>query len=102
MLRDFILIDDVADAILAALDHSDSSVRTLDIGSGVATSMSELARIIARQYGAPAPYVCGEYRFGDVRHAICDVTTTAEVLNWSARHDLAAGIQKLAAWIETQ
>ena len=102
MLRDFILIDDVAEAILAALDHPDAAGRTLDIGAGTATPISELARIIARHYGAPAPMVCGRYRFGDVRHAICDVTTTAEVLNWSARRDLASGVRDLAAWIETQ
>lgn len=102
MLRDFILIDDIADAILTALDHPGSTGRTLDIGAGAATPISELARIIARHYGAPPPFVCGKYRFGDVRHAVCDVTATAEVLNWSARHDLATGVQKLADWIETQ
>jgi dTDP-L-rhamnose 4-epimerase len=102
MLRDFILIDDVADAMLAALDHPGAAGRTLDIGSGAATSMAELAQIIARHYGALLPHVCGEYRFGDVRHAVCDVTTTAEVLNWSARHELTTGIQRLADWIETQ
>ena len=102
MLRDFILIDDVADAILAALDHPGATGRTLDIGAGAATPMSELAGIIARYYGAPPPFVCGKYRFGDVRHAVCDVTATAEVLNWSVRHDLATGIHKLADWIETQ
>jgi dTDP-L-rhamnose 4-epimerase len=102
MLRDFILIDDVSDAILAALDHPGATGRTLDIGAGAATPMCELASIIARHYGAPPPFVCGKYRFGDVRHAVCDVTATAEVLNWSARHDLATGIQKLADWIETQ
>jgi dTDP-L-rhamnose 4-epimerase len=102
MLRDFILIDDVAEAILAALDHPGIAGGTLDIGTGTATPMSELARIIASRYRALAPFVCGKYRFGDVRHAVCDVTTTTQVLNWSARHDLAAGIEKLAAWIETQ
>ena len=48
MLRDFILIDDVAEAILAALDHPGAAGRTLDIGTGTATPMSELARIIAQ------------------------------------------------------
>lgn len=102
MLRDFILIDDVAEAILATLDHAGVAGRTLDIGTGAAIPMSELALIIARHYSAPAPFVCSRHRFGDVRHAVCDVKNTAEALNWSARRDLAAGIQKLAAWIETQ
>jgi dTDP-L-rhamnose 4-epimerase len=102
MLRDFILIDDVAEAFLATLDHLGTAGRTLDIGTGVATPMSELARIIARHYDAPAPSVCGHYRYGDVRHAVCDVTKTAEVLKWTAQHNLATGIQKLADWIETE
>jgi dTDP-L-rhamnose 4-epimerase len=102
MLRDFVLIDDVAAALFAMLDHPGTAQITLDVGTGIATPMSELARIIARHYDAPAPSVCGRYRFGDVRHAVCDVTKTAEVLNWTARYDLASGIQKLADWIETE
>ena len=102
MLRDFILIDDVAAALLAMLDHPGTAGMTLDVGTGVATPMSELARTIARLYDAPAPSVCGRYRFGDVRHAVCDVAKTAQMLNWTARHDLTTGIQKLADWIETE
>ena len=102
MLRDFVLIDDVAEAILCAVELDDAAGRTLDVGTGEARTIADIAQIIAQHYSAPAPHVCGKYRFGDVRHAACNIQPTVELLGWKPRYDVRAGIRKLASWIETQ
>jgi dTDP-L-rhamnose 4-epimerase len=102
MLRDFILVDDVAAAILSAIDSAEATGFILDVGTGRATTIAEMARIVATGYGAPAPFVCGEYRFGDVRHAICNIQPTTATLDWTARHDVTAGVAKLMIWLQTQ
>jgi dTDP-L-rhamnose 4-epimerase len=99
IVRDFVYIDDVADAILAALAVRDPAP-AYDVGSGRASTIAELAELIARLYGAPAPHVCGAFRHGDVRHAACVIDETAAALGWRPRVPLAEGIRRLCAWID--
>lgn len=72
IVRDFVLIDDVRDAILAALDRDSAAGQTIDIGTGRMTTIADVAQVIARRYHAPAPHVSGDYRNGDVRCGACD------------------------------
>lgn len=102
MLRDFVFIEDVAAAILLSIDTAKAHGATLDVGTGASTTIGDIARIIAAHYGAPEPHVCGKYRFGDVRHAACEIDRTRDLLGWSCANDVSAGVEKLARWIETQ
>ncbi len=100
--RDFVLIDDVASAVLAAATSGAVSATPLDIGSGEFQTIGTAASLIARYYGAPEPRVTGKFREGDVRHAWADVTAAREVLGWTPRYDLAEGVRRLCDWIEQQ
>lgn len=98
--RDFVLIDDVARALVAATTAEAPGVTPIDIGSGEDQTIATAATLIAAHYGAPAPHVTGQYRQGDVRHAWADVTRAREVLGWEPRFPLAQGVTRLAGWIE--
>ncbi|MFC0675639.1 NAD-dependent epimerase/dehydratase family protein [Brachybacterium hainanense] len=100
--RDFVLIDDVAAAVLAATLGEAVSPDAIDIGSGQHQTIATAARAIARAYGAPEPHVTGAFREGDVRHAFADITQAREVLGWEPCHDLETGVARLVAWIEDQ
>ena len=102
MLRDFVLIDDVAAAVVAALDATRALPQPLDIGTGAASSIAAAADLIAGLYGAPAPHVCGLYRYGDVRHAACTIEPTLRMLNWRPHHTLESGLIRLKSWIDRQ
>lgn len=102
MLRDFILIDDVAEAILIATKSMCINDKTYDIGTGKALSIAEIAEQIALFYNAPAPHVCGKFRFGDVRHASCEINDTTNELGWKPRYNIKQGLASLTTWIETQ
>ncbi len=102
MRRDFVLIDDVARAILAAVTAERPGTTPIDIGAGEQQTIARAGQLIAERYGAPEPHVTGEYRQGDVRHAWADVQLAATVLGWKPRYGLAEGIERLCAWIETQ
>lgn len=99
--RDFVLIDDVARAVVAATVAPAPGVRPIDIGAGEHQTIARAAELIARHYGAPAPHVTGQYRQGDVRHAWADVSYAAQSLGWTPRHDLADGVHRLATWIDS-
>ncbi|MGR9155148.1 NAD-dependent epimerase/dehydratase family protein [Rhizobium leguminosarum] len=100
MLRDFVYIEDVASALLAAIDAPHGAVRTFDVGSGQRGTISLAAHILARHYGAPEPRVSGAYRQGDVRHAACDISPTLQMLQWTPRWTLEKGLLALCDWME--
>jgi len=98
--RDFVYIEDVADAFVAAITAGPDAARpTLDVGTGVAHTIADMAVAIAEFYGAPAPVVNGKYRDGDVRSASCDISLTLEKLDWSPQWTLEAGVAGLQEWI---
>jgi dTDP-L-rhamnose 4-epimerase len=101
--RDFVFIDDVADAFVAALGTTRSvGTTTFDVGSGVPSTINDLARTIAQHHGAPAPHVTGAFRDGDVRFAACDIAPTVAALGWRPQWVLDAGIARLQEWIESR
>ncbi|WP_107767859.1 NAD-dependent epimerase/dehydratase family protein [Nocardioides terrigena] len=100
--RDFVFIDDVADALVAAIASPPERFRLVDVGTGTRTTIRDLARTVADFHGAPAPHVTGQFRDGDVRHAACDITETLGALDWSPRWGLADGIAALQGWIAQQ
>lgn len=99
MLRDFVFIDDVAESFVRAACAKTKHF-TVDIGTGVGTTIAEAAEIIATNYGAPAPQVCGKYRNGDVRHAWSDPGAANEHLGWTANISTYDGIRRLCSWID--
>ena len=100
--RDFVLIDDVASAIVAGAVSTSIQGAPMDIGSGEFQTIGTAARLIADHYHAPEPHVTGQYRQGDVRHAWADVTAAAQILGWKPKYNLAQGIELLANWIDAQ
>lgn len=100
--RDFILIDDVASALVAGALSPTVQGEPIDIGSGEFQTIGTAARLIAAHYGAPDPHVTGQYRQGDVRHAWADISAAEKTLGWTPKYDLAQGIERLASWIDAQ
>ncbi|WP_456786663.1 NAD-dependent epimerase/dehydratase family protein [Cellulomonas sp. P5_C5] len=100
--RDFVLIDDVARAVVSAVLADAPGACPIDIGSGEQQTIARAAELIAAHYGAPAPHVTGQFRQGDVRHAWADVSRADQVLGWTPQFDLEAGVARLVAWIDSQ
>lgn len=100
IVRDFVFIEDVADAFVAAISAGPNAKRpTLDVGTGVASTIGDIAVSIAKYYGAPAPIVNGKYRDGDVRSASCLIDQTIRELDWSPQWSLDSGVAALQQWI---
>jgi dTDP-L-rhamnose 4-epimerase len=96
MTRDFVYIDDVVAAIEKSVSSiPESGYRHLDIGSGVNTTLAELAQMISEFHSAPPAVVCGKYRNGDVRHASCEIEAAARELSWTPAWTLASGMTAL-------
>jgi dTDP-L-rhamnose 4-epimerase len=102
IVRDFVFIDDVVGALFAAVDRPVEGFRCVDIGSGTATTIHELARKIAATFHAPEPVVVPKFRDGDVRAASCDIAPATNELDWRPKWALDDGLNALIEWIGGQ
>jgi len=102
ILRDFVYIDDVVEALFAAIERRATQPRCLDIGSGVPTTIGELANNVAALCLAPEPVIVAKFRDGDVRAAQCDIEPATKGLGWRPTWTLEAGLRALLDWISEQ
>jgi dTDP-L-rhamnose 4-epimerase len=102
IVRDFVFIDDVVDAVFAAVQMPATQPRCLDIGSGIATTIHELARKIAAICDGPEPTVVPKFRDGDVRAASCTVELAKTTLQWHPKRALNDGLHSVLKWIGEQ
>ena len=101
--RDFVHVEDVANAALAALTAERAPDSQINVGSGIGTSIAEVARQLGRAFGAaPRLVVTGQYRLGDIRHNRADIARLHEQLDYRPHVPLAEGLQRFAAWVQTQ
>jgi len=101
--RDFVSVHDVAHACLLALHAERATGLAINIGSGRAYTVSEVALLLANVLGrAEPPEVCGKYRVGDIRHCFADITLARQTLGYEPRVPLEEGIVELAEWLEGQ
>lgn len=101
--RDFVHVDDVARAMQACLASATPVDRVINVGSGVGTIVTDVARQLVMSLGGSVPLrVTAEYRLGDIRHNVADVTRLRELIPGGARIGLAEGLDRFAAWVKTQ
>jgi dTDP-L-rhamnose 4-epimerase len=94
-LRDFVHVDDVAAANVAALGTRDG-FRAYNIASGRPTTVGEMAGALADAFGGPPPEVTGRFRLGDVRHVVAAPERAAAELGFRAAVAPAAGLREFA------
>jgi dTDP-L-rhamnose 4-epimerase len=102
IVRDFVYIDDVVDALFATVQRPATEPRCLDVGSGIATTIHELAQRIAEMCAAPEPAIVSKFRDGDVRAASCDIEPAKNMLDWRPKWALEDGLRVLLEWIGAQ
>lgn len=102
--RDFVSVHDIARACRLALERPEAPGHAINVGSGHAISIREVAERLARVLGRTElePEVPGHYRVGDIRHCFADLTRARELLGYRPQVGLEAGIEELAEWLDGQ
>ncbi len=99
-IRDYVNIDDVVDANVLALSEDRAAGRVFNVGGGRAVTTREFADVVMRQYGSGKPgMVTGEFRFGDTRHILSDISAL-RALGWEPRRTPAESVAAYAAWLD--
>ena len=101
--RDFVDVRDIARACSLAITSDRADGRTLNLGTGVPTSVREVAAVIAHGLGKDIePEVVNQYRAGDIRHCYADTRLAEELLGFRAEIPFELGMEDLLAWLEGQ
>ena len=91
VIRDYVHIDDVADAFIAALAYEgDKSI--FNIGSGIGVSLNELIDLINLHRGFKLAVTYKDSRVFDLQKNILDISLAKSELNWIPKIDISSGI----------
>jgi len=99
-IRDYIHIEDVADAHVRALDYLDEGGATtaLNVGTGIGSSVFDIAGTTERISGQTVPYEVVGRRAGDPVETYADATKVHATLGWAATRTLDNIIESAWQW----
>lgn len=101
--RDFVYVDDVVQAYLAASGLSGTAGRSpggiFNVGSGTRTPIRELASMVLRLMGMKENVVYGPERPGDIRHSVASTAAIKKATGWEAAVPLEQGLRITLEWM---
>ncbi len=99
--RDFIWVEDIADACILSMEKEEADYHVFNVGSGKPVTILDIAKILIRLLGAKGrvcPDVTCKFRKGDVRHCYADTGKIKNLLGFSPRVSFEDGMKKLINW----
>ena len=89
-LRDYIHVNDLAEAHVRALQHLEKGGESLavNLGTGRGNSVLEVIQAAEKATGQPVRRKIGPRRPGDPPSLVADATKAQQVLGWTAQRDL--------------
>ena len=101
--RDFVNVKDIADGVIACLNNDRSNGQTINLGSGINTSVIEIAEILKKHYNSSSEIrVTGDFRIGDIAHNKADISKAADVLGFQPKITLDDGLRQFCDWVVGQ
>lgn len=98
--RDFVHVEDVVAALEAAGSKAGAEGNTFTIGSGVPTTIRSAAEAIRAVTGSSSDIsVGGQFRVGDVRYAVADISRAERLLEFRPEIEFRDGLARLLPWI---
>ena len=101
-LRDFVHVGDVARANLLVFEDPRADGQAFNVGGGQGLTVLAFAECVAeRARTGSRPRVTQEYRFGDTRHIVSDISRL-RALGWTPAGDTASSADEYLAWASRQ
>lgn len=96
--RDFVFVDDVAEANLAAMGQD--ALGVYNVGTGIETSVNELFRVLVGLTGSDAKEVHGPAKLGEQIRSVIDPSRIKQELGWEVKVDLAEGLKQTVEFFQ--
>jgi len=100
--RDFVYVDDVVEANIRAAVTDAACGCVFNVGTGIETSVNEVAEKINEITEANVPIIRKEPRAADFRRAKADLRLSRSVLDYKVRVDFNTGMIRYITWLKEQ
>ena len=101
--RDFVFIDDVVDATILGIEKEEADFEVFNVGSGKGTTVLEVAEFLKKYYQSDINIkISGNFRLGDIRHNVADLSKIENKLGFHAIVDFQSGIKQFAGCVNHQ
>jgi len=101
-LRDYINVKDVARANVIAMEDEQIEHAVFNVGGKRPVTVLEFARLMIAEFGSKLePLVPGEFRLGDTRHTVSDVSRL-EALGWQPSVPVEQNVREYVGWMRQQ
>lgn len=101
--RDFVHVRDVARGFRLAIEKPAANGHVINIGSGQAYTIAEVAAFLAEAMGVPeiSPDIMNKARSGDIRNCFADISKAHELLGFEPQHRLENSLGPFAEWVRS-
>lgn len=104
--RDFCYIDNCVQAniMAATADNPEAADQVYNVAYGERTSLNDLYALIQQRVqayfppAATAKPVYRDFRAGDVRHSLADISKARQLIGYSPQYSITTGLDEAAAW----
>ena len=101
--RDFVYIDDVANATILGLENDRANFNVYNVGTGEQVNVLQIAHTLVNLYrSAVSVNVTGNFRMGDIRHNYADLTKIRKDLNFRPEYQFEQGMSRFVEWVNSQ
>jgi UDP-glucose 4-epimerase len=98
--RDFTYVDDAVDATLLAAIAPRAEGEVFNVGTGIETSVNELARSVAAAVGRTVEIEHIDRRdIDNIRRRVVSIEKARRMLRWTPQVTLEEGLRSTAAWL---
>ena len=92
--RDYIYVEDVVDALMAAGERENLDGEVINIGSGQETSVNELIELVEQVTGRKTHVLYNEENSGGVKRLVADIDKARRLLGFQPQKSLLEGLQR--------
>lgn len=101
--RDFVYIEDITDSIILGIENDNANFQSFNVGSGEKIDVLNVANTLKEKYRSNVKInVSGNYRLGDIRHNLGDLTKIRTLLGYEPKVKFIEGISNFVDWVEKQ
>lgn len=101
-VRDVLFVDDLAACYMQAVERIDRAAGEIyNVGGGTANQLSllELLELLSRRLGRTITPAFADWRPGDQKVFVSDVSKAKQELGWAPQVSAAAGVEQLIEWV---
>ena len=96
--RDFVYVEDVAEAVLRALFHRSAGFCVANIGTGKSSTIEELAALTIESCGSASQVNYADSRPGDIEHSLADNALAVAAFDVRFETTLRDGLGPTSRW----